>query len=219
MKKIIKKSICIPDAFEHTLFRNINKSICRDLLKLPRNKKIILISGRSISGLKFIIKTIYYFKMKNQKNTIFLIVGGNKHQLEFFHRISKKYNLNNIIITGPVKINKMPFYINSADFLLITYDKNIDAVYFKSPLKLFEYMATGVPIIAPNFISLKDVLTKKNSFLIKYDDVKSVYEIVNTVSSDKLKNISLRAKLDAKKYTYKRRALLIYHNILNLLKG
>ena len=47
-----------------------------------------------------------------------------------------------------------------------------------SPLKLFEYMASGTPIIANNYVTIREVLEdEKDAFLINGDNDKDLNEV------------------------------------------
>ena len=41
---------------------------------------------------------------------------------------------------------------------------------FMSPLKLFEYMASGVPIITTDLPSVREILNENNALIVKNDD-------------------------------------------------
>ncbi len=80
----------------------------------------------------------------------FLMVGP------YFEQFKKKSQIKDVdhafIFTGSVSYTSIPEYINAADILLAPYDPNQSSLRrmygIGSPLKVFEYMACGKPVVA-----------------------------------------------------------------------
>lgn len=76
-------------------------------------------------------------------------------------------------------------------------------------LKLFEYLASGTPIVASDLPINKEVLRdKENALLFKADDPKALAQTIKTVfRNPKLANkIGKNALQDSQKYSYENRA-------------
>lgn len=76
-------------------------------------------------------------------------------------------------------------------------------------LKLFEYLACGVPIVASDLPINKEVLIdQKNALLYKADDPKALAQAIkNVFSNPKLaKKIGKKALEDSQNYSYEKRA-------------
>lgn len=62
--------------------------------------------------------------------------------------------LDNVIFTGPVAHEAMPAHLAAADIGAAPFDVAaygpLRLGFYWSPLKIFEYMATGLPVVAPN---------------------------------------------------------------------
>ena len=104
--------------------------------------------------------------------------------------------------------------------LPLTYD-NIASRY-TSPLKLFEYMAMGKPIIAGDLPSIREVLaTERNSLLVPPQDPAALAAAINRLLADP----SLAAKLghtaatDAEAYSWHARAQTILSQLQHTLAG
>jgi glycosyltransferase involved in cell wall biosynthesis len=86
---------------------------------------------------------------------------------------------------------------------------------FTSPLKLFEYLASGVPIIATKSEVLKEVLKDKINCFMVDDSVDSVQEIINHMKSNpsQVYKVVQNALNDSRRYTYNKRAECVINYI------
>lgn len=87
--------------------------------------------------------------------------------------------------------------------------------YFTSPLKLFEYMSVGLPIIASDTPCLREILTKDSALFFKPGDSQDLANKIKYIAENEkeAKRIGERAFRDSKKYTYFERAKRIYQLI------
>ncbi|MEM4247744.1 MAG: glycosyltransferase, partial [Candidatus Nanoarchaeia archaeon] len=89
---------------------------------------------------------------ENMPDIAFHIIGGANQDISYWkHKCS---TLKNIFFYGFVPPSKVPAYLKSVDVLLAPYQRKvstvagIDSSNRMSPLKIFEYMASGKPFIA-----------------------------------------------------------------------
>jgi glycosyltransferase involved in cell wall biosynthesis len=83
------------------------------------------------------------------------------------------------------------------------------ARYFTSPLKLFDYMAAGVPIVASDLPSLREVLRDgENALLVPPEDPAAVAKAIDRILGDPAlaRRLAARAREDASAYTWDERA-------------
>ena len=96
---------------------------------------------------------------KFNKEIFFLIVGGEDSDNILYQ---KKINdsQKNILFTGHVKNSDIPNFLAISDILLIPYDTDFTikggskALEYSSPIKLFEYLSSGKPIILNGILIL-----------------------------------------------------------------
>ena len=103
----------------------------------------------------------------------------------------------------------MPLYMRAADMLVIPNSAKEDiSRLYTSPMKLFEYMASGTPIIASDLPSLREILNESNSSFFIADDVQDLSRVIGEVSSNhkKAQEKAVLASEQVKKYTWQRRA-------------
>lgn len=87
-----------------------------------------------------------------------LMVGGRADHVEKFRAFAERERLTNVTFVGFVAPVEVQAYLAAADALLLYYPTGIDLNKYRSPGKLFEYMASGRPVIAVDFPVLYEIL-------------------------------------------------------------
>lgn len=112
----------------------------------------------------------------------FHIIGGETRTINYWKNKIKK--AENIFFYGSVSPKYAPLYACRMDVLLAPYEEechvktihsknNRDIAPWTSPLKIFEYMSTGRPMIASDLPVLREVLKQGvNSLLVNPNDLK-----------------------------------------------
>ena len=157
-------------------------------------------------GIDLIIKIA-----KELKDFDFFLYGKRN---EKFYKLPK-----NIFLKPFVKQSKIPDILIKSDLLLLPYSSKVnissdskspDISKFMSPLKLFESLASGTPILCSNIKVLREILKNNyNSILVnKFEDKNEWIRKIKKISKNikKLKKISINAKITSKKYTWFKRS-------------
>ncbi|WP_440651957.1 glycosyltransferase [Candidatus Pelagibacter sp. HIMB1495] len=160
---------------------------------------------------------------KQMKDVTFHIVGGTYEDINKWKNYSNKLKLSNIFFYGFVPPNETINYRNSFDILLALYGKQVSVFGFKdtgntsefmSPLKIFEYMAHKKAIIASNLPVLREVLTSKNSILVKPEDLDDLVKSITVLKKKELRDkLGANALKDFKKFSWKHRVENIMNNL------
>jgi len=92
------------------------------------------------------------------KDVMFLLLGEGEEFGPFKERVAQKGVGERVILPGSVSPDEVPLYAACADAGIALYQpvEGADRFYFASPLKLFEYMAAGLPIVTTNCPPLPD---------------------------------------------------------------
>lgn len=191
---------------------NISAVEAKEKLGLPLNKHIIAYTGSFYlydwKGIDILLESVKYFSAEGH---CFLLVGGNKNEAD---KIKNKYNLNNIMLVSRKPHGEVPNYLKAADVLVLPNKKGDEASEkYTSPLKLFEYMASGRPIVASDLPSIREILNENNSILVEPNSPEKLADGIKSVLQDKdlSDKISKQALEDAQNYTWEKRA----ENIIN----
>lgn len=146
---------------------------------------------------------------------LFLVYGGNDQEVQRYRNENNKSNLR---YRGYVPHPVAKKIMLSSDFLLMPYQENVsishnhkhDTARWMSPMKMFEYMATGRPVISSDLPVLREVLSNEyNSLLVKADDITSWSSAIRKLLENKelAARIGKQAHLDyLNKYTWRKRA-------------
>lgn len=141
-----------------------------------------------------------------------LFLGGNKNESEFKHlqKVAK-----NSIVLPYVRHTEVPKYIAQADLLVIPNSAK-DRVFSEdtSPLKLFEYMASGKKILASDVPAIKAILNEKMAWFFKADNAQDLQKKIMVALNSKENKGKLAAR-EALKYSWTERAkeILAFLNI------
>lgn len=141
------------------------------------------------------------------------IVGGYSEDVS---RIKSEIDIpENVTFTGFVPPSKVPIYQTAADVLVATVAENPEMDYF-SPLKLFEYMAAGKPIVVTRKPDYEEVLTHGvNALFVDPESSEDIANTVRTLLSDAQfrSDLGQRARQDVRQYSWENRAKWILENI------
>ncbi len=145
----------------------------------------------------------------------FHIIGGTEDDIKTRKRGLKE---NNIFLHGFVPPSLTNSYIRNYDILVMPYQKKVtisgdkfsDTSRWMSPLKMFEYMASGKPIIASDLPVLREVLEHgRNAILVAPENIDGWVSAVQYLTENKeaSEKLAHQALIDLKQfYTWEKRA-------------
>ncbi|MBI2065070.1 MAG: glycosyltransferase family 4 protein [Candidatus Yanofskybacteria bacterium] len=181
----------------------ISKEGARNMVGLPQDARIVMYTGHLFpwKGADILGQAA-----KLVPESTFVFVGGTSVDIENFR--NKFGQVKNILILGHKPYKDVPFFLKAADILVLPNSAKEKISVYTSPLKLFEYMASGRTIVASNLPSIREVLSENNSVLVEPDNPEELVREIRSIFSDpSLKNgLAKKAFEDVKNYTWERRA-------------
>ena len=159
---------------------------------------------------------------KVYKDLNFNIYGGEENQIKEWQNYCIDKNINNVKFYGHIPNKDVPNTLVKQDILLMPYQKKLqtrgvqNTASWMSPMKMFEYMASGRIIISSDLPVLREVLNENNSFLVSPDNIEEWIKTIEFILNNKKIAIKKanQAKKDVLKYTWDSRV----KKILEIIK-
>ncbi len=197
----------LPDGYTNSNFSNISKK------SVLRNEEVnIGYCGGFVQGKG--LEVIYQIA-KHDLDHRYNLYGGDREEAE--QKLHVKFS-DNVFFGGYVSNCNIPEILNEQDILLLPNQKqqvykNEDIGLVTSPLKMFEYMASGRVIIASDIPVLHEVLNDDNCFFAPVDEPEKWVEIIRYVTLHREEAVKKgeKASENVKKYTWDKRAEKMLH--------
>jgi len=135
-----------------------------DILKIfsGEGKKIGLYIGNleRYQGIDLLIKALALYTV-DREDVCMIIIGGNPGDVQAYQEKTAQMGLDGAIhFIGPRPIQDMAGYMKQADFLVSPRIKGIN-----TPMKVYSYLASGVPVIATSLPTHTQVMDGDIAFL------------------------------------------------------
>ncbi len=169
-----EKILVAPSAVDLADFQeNFSKKEARTALSLPFEKKLIGYVGRfyALGGSKGIETIIDALALIHDEGVIAVLVGGLPGEISLYRKKAEALHIAHRVIFVPFQRHaSVPIYMRAMDVLVMPSPRTDFYTYYTSPLKLFEYMASGVPIVASDLPALREILTHEETALLAEPD-------------------------------------------------
>jgi glycosyltransferase involved in cell wall biosynthesis len=152
--------------------------------------------------------------IRAMNNVFFHVVGGSDDECKRY--IEMFSSANNVKFYGYVPSQEVESFIKGFDVCLLPNQYSVktgkrgDIGRFTSPLKMFEYMAHGKPIIASDLTVLREVLSEEFAIFAKPDSIEGWIAAINRVKNDRKlgEQLGKRAReVFEENYTWEKRVL------------
>jgi len=134
-------------------------------------------------------------------------VGGTPSDIRNFRQTYA--GVPSLSIVGHRNHAEVPIWQKAADVLVLpnTGRDNISK-YYTSPMKLFEYMASGRPIVATDLPSIMEILDNDAAFICKPDDPSAMAAAIKRAFDDPLHaaRLAQRSHHKSRNFTWRARA-------------
>lgn len=152
----------------------------------------------------------------------FLWVGGDSSDVTLWKKRLEAQEVRNITLTGFIDNAALPQYQAAADVLLMPYGTSIagsgggDSAEIASPMKMFEYLAAGRPILSSDLPVIHEVLSDQNTIFCPPGDLDAWKSALSELKEypGKCAKLAAAARMTAEKYTWRSRAEAALKNFL-----
>ncbi len=134
----------------------------RDALGLPAGVPTVVHSGHLYAGRGVDLLLDVAAAMPGLQ---LVLVGGMPEDVAAVRADVSRRGLGNVLVAGHRPLAELPRWLAAADVLVMSYtagavtsDRRTRSIDFASPMKLFEYLAAGRPIVATRFPAVCEVL-------------------------------------------------------------
>lgn len=209
----------VPDTHIHVIPNGINpvrfaEGLAGEDIKAKyglQGKLVLGFTGfiRSWNALDRVIELIA--RDSGQHNLHLLVVGDGPARKEITELAQARGVVDRLTITGVVERDDVVDYVNAFDIALIP-----GVTEYASPLKLFEYLALGRAIIAPDMHNIREILADgKNAVLFATDSGKedafanAILRLCAEPATRRQIASGAKATIDAQGFTWSRNAMRV----------
>lgn len=198
-------SAVIPDGFDDTIYEPRPQQEARTHLQLPSDQLLIVYAGMTFShrGLDRLVRAVAADAFVHAQ---VLLVGGRPAEIAALETLIAELGLaERVRLTGPQPSETVANYLAAADILVIP-DTVTDVT--ASPLKLFEYMATGRAIVAVDLPALREVIDERAARFVRRGDVADLGAALHELALDpqRREDMGRSARAQSGPWTYGARA-------------
>lgn len=154
-------------------------SDCRAMLDMPQEGIIVLYTGHLYSWKGAL--TLLEAARVLPKHIRVVFVGGTAADIARFRVMAQ--GCENVTITEHQEYKKIPYFLRAADILVLpNTGKEEISLHETSPLKLFEYMTSGKPVIASDIPSVREVVDERHVIFFRADDAQNLRQTIEHVA-------------------------------------
>lgn len=151
---------------------SLSKAEARSKLALPADRRIALYTGH-LFGWKG-VHTLAEAAAHLPHEVWIYFVGGTPEDRAALKAHVARLRLPRIEFVPHQPHGAMPLYLRAADVLVLPNTAKEEASRVEtSPVKLFEYLASGTPVVASDLPSIRDVVSEREVFFAAPDDARS----------------------------------------------
>lgn len=157
-----RKIFVVGNGTDTELFRPVDKIKAREKIGIDHNLSVIGFVGNLAKwqGVEYLIEAAPII-LKDIPNVQFVIVGGGPELKNLKQQVKRLKISEKIIFIGRVSYREVPHYINSFDIATATFTVERNKKCGLSPLKIYDYAACGIPIVASRLPGL-EIIEKYN---------------------------------------------------------
>ncbi len=185
--------------------------------EINKNVKIIIYTGSFLpwKGVEYLVYAFNYIKDKNVK---LLLIGGSGEDKERIEKLTlSSKNKKNIVIRSFINQQELIKLLSISKIAILPNNLSNEGVNYTSPLKAFEYLAMGLPVVASRLPSMMEIFKERvNCLFFTPEDPKDLANKIKILLKDKslCMNISKNNLNKSKEYSWENRS----KKLINFIK-
>lgn len=170
----LSKITIVPNGVNENQFKPYTRKNAKLIkqYKVPTSAKIVLFVGafdpwHGLENVPEAAKTV----VESYPGVKFVMVGDGKMRPGIEKRVKKSGLSRHFIFTGSVPYKLVPLFINLSNICITPFPKENTHLKDSSPLKLFEYLACGRPVVATDVGGVAEIIKSSGGgLLVRPDD-------------------------------------------------
>lgn len=198
-------------------YYNIEHSRFKDEdLDNPNTFKVIYAGSiRKVNNVRSIVDAAREIQKLGATEVIFIIYGDGSER-ENLEQYCNENEINNVIFKGFVEKKKIPYILSKSDLNILHFDQNSIKKYGASLNKLFEYFASGKPILSDCLFGY-DLVEKYNAgIVVDNGDANLIANkvlVIKTMNEKDYISLCKNARKAARDYDFKNLTIKLINTI------
>jgi len=137
----------VPNGYDEILFKPLSKKDSKKQLQIPQESLVIVCIGNLLphKGQKDLIEAVSALKQGSKRDNLVCYIIGDGPTYGELEGLIKEHSLeDSVILTGRVKVNDLPLYINSSEILIFPSFQDGESF----GIVQIEAMGCGKPVVA-----------------------------------------------------------------------
>jgi glycosyltransferase involved in cell wall biosynthesis len=217
------KILTSPHGVDLSVFKELpSQEACRQRLNLPRERVIIGYIGRFQAvgrekGLPELVQAMACLSV-NSSEPLLLCVGGPMDAVPTYHTLARYHHVpcHRLLFVDRVPSHAVPLWMRACDVVVLPLSSEYVQQVGAMPLKLFEYMAAGTPMVATDMASIREIVQHGDSaWLVEPGNVRALAAGISAVLANPLgaQRLAQEALRRVRHYTWQRRARAVLERV------
>jgi len=194
----------------------VNLDFFGGIARKPRNQKIIYVGQLyPWKGTGTLVEAMQYLPIGELH-----LIGGSEERIQALREKAARLGVQDrVFFLGQLPPREVKRHLADSSVAVLPLTQDLISASFTSPLKLFEYMAARIPIVASDLPSTREVLTSGvNALLVQPNDPRALGEGIRRLLEDRslAEGLGQKAYEDVQEFTWAKRAQKISHFIQSL---
>jgi glycosyltransferase involved in cell wall biosynthesis len=140
-------------------FRPLDRNACRKRLGIDLSTMVVGFVGTFVphQGLSYLVRSSSLI-LKKVPDVTFLLVGDGPMRTDIIEMIQSMDLTGRFLLPGSVPQEEVVFFINATDVCVAPFMGRRNERIGLSPLKIYDYMACGKPVVASDIVGVGDLL-------------------------------------------------------------